>query len=403
MPKIKRSGQEWILDRFITAMGIDALMPEFTTFQASPIYGFNNADLERIKRRTKGLEGMRREYLLTAKRREEIAKRAEGQGHYVTARRHYHQAALGYGFAQYTIQEDRNPLKAELHAKCQACYAKAMRYSDEPVEKVEIPFKDDPPYEAESFPGILFLPKGKGPFPCVIFLPGTDMHKEMVPNLEDNIFTKRGMACLSIDGPGQGESLLRMLKVRVTTQNYERAVSAAIDYLETRQEIDSSRIGVLGVSTGSYWAASAAVWEGKGKNRIRATASLMAQWEPGFVKEMEYQQIAFKTNYMYMAGIDDEAEFDKQAPLHDLRESIREVKCPIYMGQGEFDELCNVAQVEEVLQAATAPYRLDVYECEFHPMAGVALEAWETAADWVLDRLNGKAMKQKEVNVHPRL
>jgi hypothetical protein len=38
----------------------------------------------------------------------------------------------------------------------------------------------------------------------------------------------------ALDGPGQGESLLRMLKVRVGTWNYERAVSAVIDYLQSR-------------------------------------------------------------------------------------------------------------------------------------------------------------------------
>ena len=127
-----------------------------------------------------------------------------------------------------------------------------------PIEKVEIPFPDDPRYDAVSFPGLLHLPPSKGPFPCVIFIPGTDMHKEQVPNPEDNIFAKRGLACLSIDGPGQGESLLRMLKVHVETWNYERAVTAALDYLETRPEIDAARIATFGVSTGSYWSPRAA-------------------------------------------------------------------------------------------------------------------------------------------------
>ena len=43
-----------------------------------------------------------------------------------------------------------------------------------------------------------------------------------------------------------------MLKVHVETWNYERAVTAAIDYLETRPEIDKTRIATFGVSTGSY-------------------------------------------------------------------------------------------------------------------------------------------------------
>jgi cephalosporin-C deacetylase-like acetyl esterase len=401
MPKIHRSGQEWILDRFVTSMGIDALMPEFMTFMGSPVYGFNNSDIDRIKKRTKGLSGMRRMYEKVAARREAIALEAEKNGYYVTARRHYHQASLAYGFAQYTIQEDGDPLKAKLHSKCQKCYAKVIQYASTPIEKVEIPFSDEPAYNGNSFPGVLHLPEGDGPFPCVIFIEGTDMHKEMIPNPEDNIFTKRGMACLSIDGPGQGESLLRMLKVHVETQNYERAVGAAIDYLSTRPEIDSKKIGVFGVSTGSYWAATAALWEARHENRIKACVGLMAQWEPSFVKEMEYQQINFKTNYMYMAGLDDENEFDRLAPLHNLKSVISEIRCPILMCQGEFDELCSPEQVEEILQDTTVPYTLRIYEEEFHPLAGVAMEAWEGALDWTLDRFEGKPVEQKSIRVYP--
>jgi dienelactone hydrolase len=401
MPKIHRSGQEWILDRFVSAMGIDALMPEFMAFQASPLYGFSNVDIERIKKRVKGLAGMRKAYEQVAARREAIAREAEANGHFATARRHYHQASLGYGFAQYMIQQDGSKLKAALHAKCQECYAKAMKYSATPIEKVEIPFTDAPPFTGTSYPGVLHLPSGDGPWPCVIFMGGTDMHKEMIPNPEDNIFLKRGLACLSIDGPGQGESLLRMLKVHVTTQNYEKAVAAAIDYLEGRPEIDSSHIAVSGVSTGSYWAATSALWEARHKDRIKACAVLMAQWDPGFVTEFEYAQINFKTNYMYMAGIDDEAEFDRQAQLHTLEGVISEITCPILMSQGEFDELCSAEEVQQILEQAKAPHELRIYEGEFHPMAGVALEAWEEAVDWIVDRFNGKAMVQETIRRYP--
>ena len=43
---------------------------------------------------------------------------------------------------------------------------------------------------------------------------------------------------------------------------------------------------------------------------------------------------------MYMAGVDDEAEFDRQAPLHDLREGMKDIRCQLLIVQGEFDELC---------------------------------------------------------------
>jgi pimeloyl-ACP methyl ester carboxylesterase len=397
MPKFSRSGQEWILDRFVAALGIDALMPGFSVLATSPVIGFNVADVRQIAERTRGMLGMRREYLRAAARREELAHQAEAKGHSATARRQYHLSALYYGFAQYTIQEDADPEKARLHARCQECYAKVIKYAATPIEKVEIPFEDTPPYKAQSFPGLLHLPQGQGPFPCVIFIPGTDMHKEQVPNPEDNIFAKRGLACLSIDGPGQGESLLRMLKVHVETWNYERAVTAALDYLETRSEIDMARIATLGVSTGSYWSPRAALHEARHKNRIKACVGLMAQWDPYFVTEFEYAQPAFKSNYMYMAGVDDEAEFDRQARLHTLEQVIEEITCPILISQGEFDELCPPTTVERILRRAKAPHELWIWEDEHHPMGGVAIEAWETALDWILDRFEGKAVQTGRV------
>jgi dipeptidyl aminopeptidase/acylaminoacyl peptidase len=270
------------------------------------------------------------------------------------------------------------------------------------MEKVEIPFEDTPKYDAGTFPGVLHLPVGKGPFPCVIFIPGTDMHKEQVPNPEDNIFVKRGMAVLAIDGPGQGESLLRMLKVRVDTWNYERAVSAAIDYLETRPEIDGSKIATFGVSTGSYWSPRAAIWEARHQNRIKAAGGLAAQWDPHFVTEFEYAQPNFKSNYMYMAGESSEEAFDSKAPLHDLREDVGEITCPILIVQGEFDELCTPEQVEAILANAKAPHEMQVYEDEFHPLGGVAVEAYELSADWLRDRLDGKPAPKRLIRRIPK-
>ena len=402
MPKIRRSGQDWILDRFIGALGVNALMPNFMSFMASPIVGFNNADLDRIARRTEGLGAMRRHYQRAAEYREAIAQQAEKDGHVATARRHYYLAALCYGFVQYTIQEDHSAKKKALHDKCQYCYGKVIKFAQSPIEKVEIPFVDNPSYDSSTYPALLHLPAGPGPWPCVIFIPGTDMYKEQVPNPEDNIFAKRGLACLTIDGPGQGESLLRMLKVRVDTWNYERAVSAAIDYLQTRREIDPAKIVLFGVSTGSYWAPRAAIWEARHKDRIVAIARLAAQWDPSFVLEFEHAQPNFKSNFMYMAGVENEDDFDRKAPLHHLND-IGEIRHPLLICQGEFDELCTPETLEEIVRKASGPHEIRIYEDEFHPLGGVAVEAYEGVVDWINDRLAGKPMPQERLTriAHP--
>jgi hypothetical protein len=344
-------------------------MPEVMSLFSSPVMGFNSADLQRIVERTRGVASMRREYERAARRREDIADAAAAADHPATARRNYHQAALFYGLAQYTIQEDGSQAKAALHAKCQDCYARVIQLADNPIYKVEIPFADDPPFLGTSFPALLHLPPDhQRPAPCVIFIPGTDMYKEQVPNPEDNIFAKRGLACLTLDGPGQGESLLRLLKVHVETWNYERAVSSAIDYLVARPEIDAGRIAVLGVSTGSYWAPRAAIWEARHQDRIKACAGLMADWETGFVTEFEFAQPNFKSNYMYMAGLTDESRFDELAPLHTLDGLIQEVTCPVLMPWVSSTR-CAVSSRSNVMRQVRTPHELRVYENAFPPHA----------------------------------
>ena len=382
-----RSSQTWILDRLVGTLGIDALMPGFSVFATSPVVGFSGADMTRIVKATTGLRQMRREYERVGDARRAVAECAERHGHLVTAARQYHLASLAYGVAQYLIQEDGSIEKERLHRELRQCYSKVCEFAAYPLEAVEIRFEDDPSYAGSSYPGVLHLPPADGPVPCVIFIPGTDMFKEQVPNPNDNLFLKRGMACLSIDGPGQGESLLRGLKVRVTTSNYERAVVAALDYLETRAEIDQSRIAVFGVSTGSYWGARAAIEEARTTDRIRACAGLMAQWQTGFVTEFEHAQPAFKSNYMYMAGVEDEAEFDRQATLHTLEGGLGEVTCPLLIGIGEHDELCTPDEVAELMKVVRTRHDLWIYEGEFHPLGGVTIEAWESAIDWLYDRL----------------
>lgn len=391
MPKIHRSGQDWILDRLIRSGGIDTLMPDFFLFMQSPVMGFNVADGARVASMTRGTSTMRRAYVRVGAHREALGRAAEAAGHLATARRQFHLAALAFAVAQYMVQEDGSAEKRVLQDRARAAYDRVCAFSNGLVTRLEIPFSDDPPFEGTSFPGLLHLPDTVRRHPCVIFIPGTDMTKEQVPNPEDNIFAKRGLACLSIDGPGQGESLVRGLKVHVATWNYERAVSAAIDVLAEHPNIDASRIAVFGCSTGSYWAPRAAIWEARHGDRIRAVAGLAAQWEPYFVTEFEYAQPNFKTNYMYMAGHDEEAAFDAEAPLHVLEGLLKEVTAPLLIAQGEFDELCTPEVLERLMTEMTVPHALRIYEGEFHPLGRVALEAYEGVADWIGDQLSGGA------------
>ena len=69
----------------------------------------------------------------------------------------------------------------------------------------------------------------------------------------------RGISCLMLDQPGTGEALrLQGLTARIDTEAW---AGAAVDWLETRDDVDASRIGIVGWSLGGYYAPRAAAFE----------------------------------------------------------------------------------------------------------------------------------------------
>jgi pimeloyl-ACP methyl ester carboxylesterase len=74
----------------------------------------------------------------------------------------------------------------------------------------------------------------------------------------NDVLLKMGLACFTIDMPGTGENPCLGNDPRA-----ERTFSAAMDYLETRADIDGKRIACMGGSFGGYWAAKLAHVEAK--------------------------------------------------------------------------------------------------------------------------------------------
>ena len=72
---------------------------------------------------------------------------------------------------------------------------------------------------------------------------GLDSTKEETDAYEQP-FHPRGMATLVFDGPGQGEAQYDF----AIRGDYEVPVKAVIDYVETRNDLDTARIGMWGVS-----------------------------------------------------------------------------------------------------------------------------------------------------------
>ena len=362
----RRDNQQWILDWLVK--------------QTGRVQNFANDERD-VPPEVKSYRMIPRVLNKHARHYEDIARAAEAAGHTDTARQIYWRAAQVYREAQHSIFQDDSREKIFLHGKHVECFEKVVEYAELPVEKVEIP------WEGASIQARFHLLKDRRRASAVLFIPGMDMTKETFPNPLANPFARRGMHALAIDGPGQGISNLR--KIRVTDDNYERAASAAIDFLVSRPEVDPEKIAIVGSSFGSHWGPRTAARD----QRVKVLATnhaVMGSKRPIF----EEASPRFKQMFMYMAGLSDEEAFDRMAERMTTVGYGARITCPTLTVTGEYDPLCHLEDALDFFDELAGPKELWVFENEFHRVSskeGIAgLEIYPFMADWVNDALENR-------------
>ena len=385
--KMKRwQEQRWILDQVIKVSGLDFDQGRSGKMLRNCGPGIAG-ELRGIGQRVQKFTDFPREFSHAAERREQRGRAAEALGHTVEAREHYYVAATYYTAAQWGIFEDGNPRRMAWAESKRDCYDRYIGFADHPIERVDL-----------SVPGgkqaaLLHLPHKPAPgerFPCILYQPGMDGVKEDNPLTGDPLL-QRGLAILSIDGPGQGET--RERGITVTASNCEDGARAAYAFLKTRPDIDGDRVAVYGSSMGSYWGTrmAAAVPE------FKACAVVGVCMEPSQYTIFNTAAPTFKLNYMYMSGYDDEAEFDEFCKTLTLEGVAARIRCPYMVVAGEDDELCPIEFAYEVVDEATCPKVLYVYQGERHSLRNPA--ARTIVVDWLKDCLDGKPVRSEKVYV----
>ena len=117
--------------------------------------------------------------------------------------------------------------------------------------------------------GILDIPDASnGPIPAFVILHGFGANKDSgsVPAMA-KLLTNRGYASLRLDMPGVGDS--GGVVGRLVCLEQVAVARRGIDYLESRAEIDSARIGVAGASFG----AAVSIYTGGADERVAAVIS----------------------------------------------------------------------------------------------------------------------------------
>jgi 2,6-dihydroxypseudooxynicotine hydrolase len=125
----------------------------------------------------------------------------------------------------------------------------------------------DIPFDGTILRCFLRLPRDVERAPCVILIGGANSNMINMHAVSD-YYLERGMAALGFDGPGQGEFRARTGRP-LRVQDFDRALSAAADWLQQDGRVDGTRIGIYGRATGGMLAIHAAACD----KRFRAVVA----------------------------------------------------------------------------------------------------------------------------------
>jgi dipeptidyl aminopeptidase/acylaminoacyl peptidase len=302
-----------------------------------------------------------------------LAREAEARGNALTAGQAWVRAALSYHFAKFVWMVDmgRHREAADLAV---AALRRAHGLLDPTAERLEVPF------EGTAMVATLRRPRGDGAgygrAPLVLLLPGLDSTKEEFFNWE-RVFLDRGMATLSLDGPGQGETGY----TTTIRADYEVAAAAALDALAGRDDLDLDRVGAAGVSLGGYYAPRAAAFE----PRIRAAVAIGGPYDfgdcwgglPRLTRE----------TFVHHAGAHDDADGERRAHQLDLGPVLPRLRQPLLVIFGKLDRLIPWRHAERV--AAEAPNaELVLFSDGNHVCNNMPYRYQPLAADWLRERLD---------------
>jgi esterase FrsA len=187
-----------------------------------------------------------------------------------------------YSFGRWPVPA--SPGKQRAYAKAIEAFRAHARFWDPPLEIVRIPF------EGSEIVGYLRLPKNApGPVPLVLAISGLDSRKEDLSESFSAILPY-GIGFFAVDGPGTGQA---PIKVSPTA---DRMFSRVLDYLQTRPEVDKTRIAVHGVSWGAYWGTKLAIVE---RTRLKAASVQSPPAHLFFQKEYMLNSMFGNREYLF--------------------------------------------------------------------------------------------------------
>ena len=298
------------------------------------------------------------------------------QGEDKDAAEAYSKAVAYFGIAKFPVIN--HPAKQAAYRRCIAAFQKAIRYWDPPAERIEIPF------EGSRMVGYLRKPKGVTRPAVVIATGGVDVYKEERDNSD---LINVGMAAFGIDMPGNGECPVWY------TPDAERWYKAAIDYLQTRSDLDGERIGFIGRSYGGYWGAKMAYVEPK---RLKACVQwggpIHYTFQESWLRYLQTEKLylwSLLDSMIYANHVRDYDELVRTAPALSLQQQgwLEKASAPMLAVNGDKDPWISIDDVYLLLKTGE-PKSARVFANAAHMGRGFPGGGGNLVMGWLKKQLN---------------
>ena len=297
------------------------------------------------------------------------AQELEEAGRPETAGDMWRRAMLLYHFGKFVWTLDM-----ELHDRVADKAAQALRAThrllDPTAEWLEIPF------DGAALTAILRRPAGSERPPLVVLIPGLDSTKEEFFGAE-TIFHDRGMATLTLEGPGQGDTG-RHLNIR---PDFDVPFAAALDYIADRDDLDLDRVGAIGFSLGGYYAPRVAAFE----SRVKAVVGMSGAYRlSDFWAE---RPVMTRATFQQHSGASTDAEAKKIAATLSLEGVAGKISQPLLIITGDLDRLVPWRESKRTAdEAPNSTWKL--YAGGNHVVNNMSYESKAFAADWLREQLS---------------
>jgi dienelactone hydrolase len=274
------------------------------------------------------LESWHREWMRIAERSDLRGDQEMARKHVRSAMNCWLRAANYFREAEFWLKA-QDPRRMTAFERCEAASKKYLAQLTPKAEVVDIPYEPSKPMPAYFVRSV----NGGQRQPVLISIGGLDSFKDELWFMTGRGALQRGMSVLLVDGPGQGGALRRY--GLIARHDYEIPIGKCIDWLEQRDDVDTTRIALSGSSLGGHYAARA----GSMESRLAACISHGAVWDVGERWKSRDDSHALAAHICWVFGARNMAEAAEKAKPFKLDGVLEKMKCPYLIINGGADVL----------------------------------------------------------------